>query len=118
MTRFERPRRFEIYKANAHGLDFFALVLSDDIANALRSVVVVCSLEPLEKGMNLDLPTIVRLSPSDTSLSFDTAASPGSPITLPKNALVEGVGRLSVRTRRAVDEAFCLVFGYADWPGL
>ncbi len=116
MARFDRPRRFEIFQANALELDLSVLILSDDIPNALRSVVVACVLEPLTKAARLDLPTIVSLAASDTGLSFDAYASPGSPATLPKNALVERVGRLSTRSRGAVDRALRLVYGYEDWP--
>lgn len=113
---FSRPRRFEVYQANAHGLDFFALALSDDIPNALRPVIVACSLEPLEKGMDLGLPTWVVLPGRETGLPFDAVASPGSPMTLPKNALVERIGLLPPRARAAVDQALRLIFGYEDWP--
>lgn len=116
MARFERPKRFEVYRANALGVDFYALVLSDDVPNALRPVVAACSLEPVEKGMDLGLPTIVPLRPSSTGLPFEAVAGPGSPMTLPKNALVERIGFLPREAKAAVDRAFRLVFGYEDWP--
>lgn len=116
MARVERPRRFEVFRASAFGVDFFALVLSDDLPNALRPVVVACALEPLEKTADIDLPTWVALAAPETGLDFDAVASPGSPVTLPKNALVELVGRLPTRSRGAVDRALRLVYGYEDWP--
>lgn len=116
MARFDRPRRFEIYQASAMELDLAVLILSDDIPNALRSVVVACVLEPSTKTAIVDLPTIVSLAASETGLAFDAYTSPGSPATLPKNALVERVGRLSTRARGDVDRAMRLVYGYEDWP--
>jgi len=113
---FDRPRRFEVFRASAQGLDFYALVLSDDIPNALRSVVVACSLEPLEEGADLHLPTRVARAAQDTGAPFDAVASPGSPITIPKNAIVERLGRLAAPFRAAVDRALRLVYGCEDWP--
>ena len=116
MARLDRPRRFDVFRASAFDLDLNVLILSDDIPNALRSVVVACALEPPAKGARLDLPTVVFLGASETGLGVDTLASPGSPMTLPKNALIERVGRLSTSSRGAVDRAVRLVYGYEDWP--
>lgn len=116
MPRFDQPKRFDVFRATALGVDLFVLVLSDDLPNALRPVVVACSLERLEKGADIGLPTWVPLGAPETGLEFDAVASPGSPVTLPKNALVERIGRLPTRARGAVDRALRLVYGYEDWP--
>lgn len=117
ISKFERPRRFEIYRANPRGIgDLQVLILSDDIANALRSVVVACTLEPATKEMDLRLPTYVFLPPAETGLESEVVASPASPFTLPKNALVERLLVLPHKARQRVDTAVRLVFGYEDWP--
>ena len=115
--KFERPRRFEVYRANPQGIgDLRILVLSDDVPNALRSVVIACSLDAVAKGMNLKLPTYVVLRPEETGLDAEIVASPASPFTLPKNSLVQKSGSLPRAAQRRVDMALRLAFGYEEWP--
>lgn len=116
MPPFDRPRRFELYRANAFESDLLVLVLSEDIPNALRRVVVACELVARGPAELPALPTRVELSRSATGLAFDAVAWPGSPITLPKAALVERLGRLSGPERHGVDRAIRLTYGYEDWP--
>lgn len=117
MPRFERPRRFEVYRANPEGIgDLMVLVLSDDIINALRSVVIACALDPAVQGSVPDLPTYVRLCAEDAGLDSPVVASPASPFTLPKNALVERFSTLPRKARAEVDRAIRLALGYEDWP--
>lgn len=119
MPKFERPRRFEVYRANPEGIgDVFVLILSDDIINALRPVVVACALEPMTPEPDLRLPTYAPLPPEDTGLDGAVAASPASPFTLPKNALAERFSVLPRRTQSRVDRAVRLTFGYEEWPDL
>lgn len=91
-------------------------MLSDDIPNALRSVVVGCSVEPFSEEFDLRLPTYALLSPAETGLDSEAVATPGSPFTIPKNALVERRGFLPRKAQNKVDAALRLVFGYTEWP--
>lgn len=84
--------------------------------NALRGVVVACSLDAPSPEMDLTLPTYVLLTAEESGVGSALVASPASPFTLPKNALVEREGGLARRTQGRVDEALRLVFGYRDWP--
>lgn len=92
------------------------LVLSDDIPNALRSVIIACSLEPVSDAMDLRLPTYARLSPQESGLGEEVVASPASPFTLPKAALVERLSTLQRKARQRVDAALRLALGYEEWP--
>lgn len=106
-----------MYRANPQGIgELSILILSDDIANALRSVVVACALDPMSPEMDLRLPTYVLLRPMETGLELEMVASPASPFTLPKAALVERLGVLPRQARIKVDAAIQLVFGYQEWP--
>lgn len=116
MPSFDRPKRFEVFRANVFDVDTFVLILSDDVPNALRRVVVACALGRLEQPMEPGLPTRVELPAASTGLPFNAAASPGSPLTLPKNALVERIGQVSGFDRAAVDRVIRLTYGYEDWP--
>ncbi|MBI4425422.1 MAG: type II toxin-antitoxin system PemK/MazF family toxin [Elusimicrobia bacterium] len=113
---FDRPRRFEIFRASVARAELFVLVLSDDIPNALRRVVVVSTLSPREEPFGPSVPTRVPLSASATGLAFEGVTSPASPMTIPKNALVERLGRLAGPERSSVDRAIRLTFGYEEWP--
>ncbi len=115
--KFERPQRFELYRANPQGLaDMHVLILSDDVPNALRSVVVACALDPAAKELALGLPTYVLLPRGETGLDYEAVASLASPFTLPKNALVERLFLLPRKAQQRVDGAIRLVFGYEEWP--
>lgn len=92
------------------------LILSDDVANALRSVVIACALDPASKELDLSLPTYALLTRGETGLDYEAVASPASPFTLPKNALVERLSLLPRRAQQRVDGAIRLVFGYDEWP--
>lgn len=92
------------------------LTLSDDIANTLRSVVIVCALNPVARGMDLSLPTYVILAPGESGLESEVSASPASPFTLPKDALVERFSTLPRKAQLRVDKAIRLVLGYEEWP--
>jgi len=92
------------------------LVLSDDIPNALRSVIVACSLDPNSKAFDVRLPTYVPLSAQEAGLASEVVASPASPFTLPKSALVELLSVLARRAQARVETALRLVFGFEDWP--
>ena len=117
MQKFERPRQFEVYRANPKGIgDINVLVLSDGILNALRSVIIVCSLDPLLESHDVNLPTYVLLPREETGLETEAVASPASPFTLPKNALVEKLSILPRKSQAKIDLALRLAFGYADWP--
>lgn len=116
-SKFDRPRKFEVYRANLDVIgEMDILVLSDDIINALRSVIVACSLETMTGRFDLRLPTYVLLSPEETGLPQETVASPASPFTLPKKSLVERFSTLSRKSQPGIDSAVRLAFGYEDWP--
>lgn len=82
----------------------------------MRSVVVACTLEASAQGMNLSLPTYVLLASEETGLESEVVATPASPFTLPKGALVDRFSVLSRRTQSHVDKALRLAFGYEEWP--
>ena len=68
------------------------------------------------KEMELSLPTYVILAHTETGLDFETVASPASPFTLPKNALVERLGALSRKAQLRVDASIRLAYGYEELP--
>lgn len=116
MAPFERPKRFEVFKAVVFDSELFVLVLSDDVPNALRRVVVACALGRREGTLEPGIPTRLEFPAAATGLPFDAVGSPASPITIPKNALVEKLGLISGSDRAAVDRAIRLTYGYEDWP--
>lgn len=62
------------------------------------------------------MPTYVILVHEETGLDSEVVASPASPFTLPKNALVERLAVLSRKAQLRVDTAIKLVYGYEEWP--
>ena len=116
MAVLDRPRRFETFRASVQDIELAVVILSDDIPNAVRQVVVACELVPLEGGAIIGAPTWVTLAKGETGLPVASAANPGSPVTIPKNALIERLGRVSAFERAALDRAIRLPYGYEDWP--
>lgn len=66
--------------------------------------------------MDLSLPTYALLSADESGLESEAVASPASPFTLPKGALVERFSTLPRKTQLRVDRAIRLVYGYEEWP--
>lgn len=79
-------------------------------------MVIACALDPVEGAMDLSLPTYARLGPQESGLEAEVVASPASPFTLPKAALVERLSALPRKARQRVDTALRLALGYEDWP--
>lgn len=116
MTKFETPRKFDIFLATLPVGEKEILVLSADEANVLRKVVLFCELFPGSEGLSLDAPTNILIPPTESELAETRTAHLANVHTLPKNDLLTLLGHVrSKSVRNQINTGLELLFGLRSW---
>lgn len=109
-------RQREVVRALlAPGLESWAVVVSCNESNALRTVLTLCQLIDDADGKLRGLPTTVGVPASANPLNRPLLAI-ASPYTVPQNCVVAREGSLGLPSYESLETALKRVLGWAAWP--